>query len=85
MIVDGQVRAKANNIASDLNVIYVNSTSDFNEAAANQPFNSTSPLPPQETLSSAASKARYAAKASDKHEHLVFRANELAPADQGLR
>ena len=49
----------ANNIDRNLNIVLVESNTDFIEAAANQPFNSTAPLV-QGPLSSVTSKARYA-------------------------
>ena len=51
----------ANNIDRSINLVLVDSITDFIEAAANQPYNSTISLT-QGPLSSAASKARYAAK-----------------------
>ena len=52
----------ANNIAYDINIVLVPDKETFDKEAANQPFNTERPLT-QGVLSSAASKARYAARA----------------------
>jgi hypothetical protein len=54
----------ANNVSRDINIVLVQSATEFIEAAANQPFNSTiNAARVQCVLSSAASKSRYAVKA----------------------
>lgn len=58
----GNQIAEANNIAPDFQVKIVCDRAEFEAEAANKPFDSTRPVQPQQTLSSAASKARYAAK-----------------------
>jgi hypothetical protein len=52
----------ANNIDRGINIVLVPDKDAFDDKALNQPFNSTIPAQPQQTLSSAASKARYAVK-----------------------
>lgn len=59
---DGLIEATANNIGPELKVEVVTTMFDFNHASAGVPYNSTEPRQPQQTLSSAASKARYAPK-----------------------
>ena len=51
----------ANNVDRDINIVLVPDKDTFDDKALNQPFNSTINLT-QPVLSSAASKARYAAK-----------------------
>ena len=51
----------ANNIDRDITIVLVPDKDTFDDKALNQPFNSTINLT-QPVLSSAASKARYAAK-----------------------
>jgi hypothetical protein len=58
----GNVLERADNIAPDFQVKVVRDRTEFNTEAANKPFRTDRPLPEQQTLSSAASKARYATK-----------------------
>lgn len=60
MVVNGERRATATNVAADLNVVIVDNVTAFNEAALGKPFNSIFPVQPEQVMSSAASKARYA-------------------------
>ena len=57
---EGLIEATANNIDPDLTIKVVTTVVDFNNESAGVTFNSTVPRDPQQTLSSAASKARYA-------------------------
>lgn len=58
---NGNVRATASNISSDLNVIVTGYRRTFKDAAGNKPFNSLRPVAVSEqVMSMAASKARYA-------------------------
>lgn len=59
---EGLIEAVANNIAPELTVKVVTTVVDFNNEAANKPFDTGRPPQEQMTLSAAASKARYAAK-----------------------
>ena len=56
----GNVIAKANNIAPDFRLIVTRDRGEFELAAGNKPFDTTREEQPQMTLSSKASKARYA-------------------------
>lgn len=56
--------AIASNVAPDLEIVVTNDRSQFEDEAANKPFDSTRPPQPQQTLSSAASAARHAAEAA---------------------
>ena len=58
--VDGKVAQVATNIDPELAVEVVRTRGEFNDKAEGMTFNSLNPLPPQQTLSSAASKASYA-------------------------
>jgi len=60
----GNVIARANNIAPDFRIIVTRDRGEFELEAANKPFDTTKGELVQETLSSATSKARYAAKTS---------------------
>lgn len=60
---DGNVRATASNVSSDLNVIVTGYRRTFDDESANKPFNSLRPVAGSEqVMSMAASKARYATK-----------------------
>lgn len=61
LVKDGKVWATATNVDPDLNVVVVKDT-EFAVAALGLSFNSMTPLKQTQVLSSAASKARYAAK-----------------------
>jgi hypothetical protein len=56
----GKPIATATNVAPDLEIIITNDRGEFENEAAGMPFDTTRPPTPQQTLSSAASKARYA-------------------------
>jgi len=56
----GNQIAEANNIAPDFQVKVVRDRGEFEREAANKPFDTTRPVQEQQTLSSAASKARNA-------------------------
>lgn len=56
----GNVIAKANNIAPDFRFTITRDRSEFEKLASNKSFDSTREEQPQMTLSSKASKARYA-------------------------
>lgn len=58
----GNIIAEANNIAPDFRLTVTRDRGDFEREAANKPFDTTREEQPQMTLSSAASKARYAVK-----------------------
>ena len=58
----GNVIASANNIDPEFRFTVVRDRNEFKDLAANKPFDTTRPVQPQQTLSSAASKARYAVK-----------------------
>jgi hypothetical protein len=62
LVICGEVRAKATNIASDLETVVVNDPHEFFLASLGMPFNSTLPVMEEQVMSSKASKARYAAK-----------------------
>ena len=59
---ENKIVATASNISEDFIVKVVTERSAFVAEAANKPFDSTRPPQPVQVLSSAASKARYAAK-----------------------
>ena len=50
MMVDGQVRATANNIDPNLKVTIVDNATAFERESAGVTFNSTRPVQPQQTL-----------------------------------
>lgn len=58
----GNVIASANNIDPEFRFTVTRDRTEFENLAANKPFDTTRPVQPHQTLSSAASKARYAAK-----------------------
>lgn len=58
----GEILEVASNIAPDFQLKLVTTRSEFRDEACNKPFDSTRPAQEPQTLSSAASKARYATK-----------------------
>ena len=56
----GKVIASANNIDPEFRFKVVRDRAEFEAEAANKPFDTTRPVQEHQTLSSAASKARYA-------------------------
>ncbi len=55
----GEILAVAQNVAPDFQLKLVTDRAEFEAEAANKPFDTTRPVQEQQTLSSAASKARY--------------------------
>lgn len=60
LVINGEVRATATNVAPDLNVVVVDNVTAFDKNALGRPFNSTLPVQEEQVMSSKASKARYA-------------------------
>lgn len=56
----GEILEVAQNIDPEFQIKLVTDRTAFDLEAANKPFNTARPVAPQQTLSSAASKARYA-------------------------
>jgi hypothetical protein len=52
----------ASNVAGDLKVVLAENLDDFNNKAAGRPFNTLRPPQPEQVMSMAGSKARYATK-----------------------
>ena len=64
LLVDAENRilGLASNIASDLKILVTRDPAVYADEAANKPFDTDRPLPPDMVMSSKASKARYPAK-----------------------
>ena len=62
LVIKGEVRATATNVAPDLKVAVVSDPHEFFLGALGMPFNSTLPVEEEQVMSSKASKARYAPK-----------------------